>query len=321
MHIPVETWEPRLLSLAAEAVKAATTAVSHHQPAPQDAHLLQRAYTHCEKITAVHSRSFHLASALMPRQKQLAVRALYAFCRTTDDIVDYPTDDVQLRLAQWHQHAFSHQPPEEDLVAVAWANARTRYHVPLRYAEQLVEGVQRDLYQTRYATFDELATYCYGVASTVGLMSMYIIGFQQEDAIPYAIKLGLALQMTNILRDVGEDWQRGRLYLPQDELAAYGLSETDIANGRVDERWRAFMRFQIARNRQLYAESQPGIGLLNKDGRFAIAAAAGLYQAILQDIEKHDYDVFSRRAHVTGWGKIRRLPGLWWHSTAVSPKS
>jgi phytoene synthase len=142
-------------------------------------------------------------------------------------------------------------------------------------------------------------------------MSMHIIGYGGSEAIPYAIKLGLALQMTNILRDVAEDWQRGRVYLPQDELVAFGLTEGTIADGHVTERWRQFMRFQIERNRRLYAEAWPGIEMLNRDGRFAIAAAAGLYGAILEDIERHDYDVFSRRAHINRWGKLRRLPGLW----------
>ena len=163
-------------------------------------------------------------------------------------------------------------------------------------------------------TFHDLATYSYGVASTVGLMSMHIIGYSGPEAIPYAIKLGLALQMTNILRDVAEDWQRGRVYLPQDELAYFGLTEGTIADGRVTDQWREFMRFQIDRNRQLYAEAWPGIGMLNKKGRFAIAAAAGLYRGILNDIENHDYDVFSRRSHIGTFGKLRRLPMLWWQS-------
>jgi phytoene synthase len=152
------------------------------------------------------------------------------------------------------------------------------------------------------------------VAATVGLMSMHIIGFASSGAIPYAIRLGVALQLTNILRDVAEDWRAGRLYLPAEELAAYGLTEADVAAAQVDGRWRAFMRFQIARNRRLYAEATPGIGLLNPDGRLAVAAAATLYRAILDDIEAHDYDVFSRRAHVSAWGKLRQLPALWWHS-------
>jgi phytoene synthase len=180
--------------------------------------------------------------------------------------------------------------------------------------EQLIEGVRRDLNQKRYATFEELTAYAYGVASTVGLMSMHIIGFSSPAAIPYAIKLGVALQITNILRDVSEDWRMGRLYLPLQELAAYGLSEADVARGQVDRRWRAFMRFQIARVRRLYEEAWPGIALLNKDGRFAIAAAGELYRAILDDIEAHDYDVFSRRAHLSAWRKLGRLPGIWWRN-------
>ena len=126
--------------------------------------------------------------------------------------------------------------------------------------------------------------------------------------------LGVALQLTNILRDVAEDWRNGRVYLPQDELAAFGVSEADIDAGQVTDHWRDFMRFQIARNRQLYEEAWPGIAMLNGDGRFAIAAAAELYRAILTDIEQHDYDVFTRRASIGLTGKLSRLPGIWWRS-------
>lgn len=319
------TWENALLSLAWEAWHAPVVADSREKapaasrgyslPLSHDRNLLGKAYSYCEEITAEHSRSFHLTSGLLPAGKRQAVHALYAFCRVTDDIVDLQEGTkVQASLHNWHQHAFTSAPPADDLVAVAWADARARYDIPQRYAEQLFEGVSRDLVQTRYQTFEELATYCYGVASTVGLMSMHIIGFSDRAAVSYAVKLGLALQLTNILRDIGEDWQRGRFYLPQIELAAFGLSEADVAAGRVDDRWRAFMQFQIARNRQLYAEAWPGIALLNPDGRFAIAAAAGIYRAILDDIEAHDYDVFNRRAYVSTWGKLRRLPSLWWQS-------
>jgi phytoene synthase len=145
-------------------------------------------------------------------------------------------------------------------------------------------------------------------------MSMHISGYASDDAIPYAIKLGVALQLTNILRDVGEDWRAGRVYLPQQDLALFGLSEDDLARGRVDDRWRAFMRYEIAWNRDLYAEAMPGIRLLNPDGRLAVQAAAEFYRAILDDIEAHDYDVFGRRARVSKWAKLRRLPGLWWRT-------
>jgi len=199
-------------------------------------------------------------------------------------------------------------------VALAWTHTRIGYGIPLGYAEQLIKGVARDLTTTRYATFDDVTEYCYGVAATVGLMVMYIIGFSGPEAIPYAVKLGVALQLTNILRDVGEDWGVGRLYLPQDELSAFNLTEEDINAGHVDHRWTDFMRFQIERNRRLYSEALPGIALLDPDGRFAISAAAELYRAILEDIEAHDADVFGRRAYVSKWGKLRRLPGIWWRS-------
>jgi phytoene synthase len=208
----------------------------------------------------------------------------------------------------------STHPPTDDLVALAWADTRRRYKVPPRYAEQLIDGVARDLRQTRYQTFEDLAAYSYGVASTVGLMSMHIIGFSGPEAVPYAIKLGVALQITNILRDIGEDWRAGRVYLPVEELEAYGLTEEDLAAGHIDVRWRSFMQFQIERNRQLYREARPGIAMLNADGRFAIAAAADLYQGILGDIEAHDYDVFNRRAYVSTPRKLSMLPRIWWQS-------
>jgi len=305
------TWEHHLLSLAQEALHTVATT---SKQAKIDKTMLDQAYAYCRALTSKHSRSFYLASSLLPTDKQKAVRALYAFCRITDDIVDVSNGATKASLRTWRKRILSAHPAPNDLVAVAWTDARLRYQIPLRYAEQLINGVERDLYQTRYATFSDLTTYAYGVASTVGLMSMHIIGFTGPEAIPYAIKLGVALQITNILRDVADDWRAGRVYLPQEELEAFGLSEADLAHGQVDDRWRAFMRFQIQRNRQLYAEAWPGIGTLDSDGRFAITAAAQLYQGILDDIEAHDYDVFSRRAHVSGWGKLRMLPGIWWQS-------
>jgi phytoene synthase len=324
--LTLHTWELPLLSRAQEAhLAVAGTAmprIAAHNPP-----ILERAYAYCERVTAAHSRSFYWATQLLPRHKRQAIRALYAFCRVSDDIVDRPgksqsADLIEHMLLHWRRQALS-QPtytdmPSDvtahDLIALAWADTRARYAIPACYAEQLIDGVARDFQQTRYRTFADLAAYAYGVASTVGLMSMHVIGYADKDAIPYAIKLGVALQLTNILRDVGEDWRSGRLYLPLDELDAYALTEEDIAAGRINERWRACMRFQIARNRCLYAEAWPGISLLNRDGRLAVAAASELYRAILDDIEAHDYDVFSRRAHVDTWGKLRRLPLIGWHS-------
>jgi len=316
MTILTHPWEHSLLSLALHDHPPAELTAIQGGIAPED---LDSAYGYCEDLTAAHSRSFYLSSQLLPWDKRRAVRALYAFCRVTDDVVDRPKGEARSELETWRERALSHMPPADDLVAVAWADARLRFRIPQRYAEQLLNGVARDLLPGRYETFDDLAAYSYGVASTVGLMSMYITGFSGPAAVAYAVKLGVALQLTNILRDVVEDWQAGRLYLPYQELRDFGLDEADIDAGRVTDRWRAFMRFQIARNRQLYDEAWPGIGLLHPEGRFAIGAAAGLYRAILNDIEAHDYDVFSRRAYVGTLGKVSRLPSIWWHSRRASP--
>ena len=304
-----QPWEHVLLPLAYEAEQQSFTP---SDCAFLDRGLLDRAYAYCDSITATNSRTFYLATRLLPPEKRRAMRALYAFCRMSDDIVDCPVDDVEDKLAGWCQQALASEPPSDDLVSIAWADTRFRYQIPLRYAEQLIDGVSRDLHQQRYRTFEDVVRYAYGVASTVGLMSMHIIGFAGEQAIPYAIKLGIALQLTNILRDIAEDWANGRLYLPLDEMAAFGLIEADLDRGQVHDRWRAFLRFQIERNHRLYVEANPGIALLHKDGRFAVAAASDLYRAILSDIERHDYDVFHRRAHVSTWGKVHRLPGTWW---------
>lgn len=302
-----DAWEKNLLALA--------LAEEQESEAPPgvtaDPARLDRAFSICSRITSRHSRTFHLASALLPSEKRKATRALYAFCRHTDDLVDQAGSDRAEALAQWRRRLADPCPPDDDPVFLAWARTRAAYRIPIRYPQQLIDGVARDLVTTRYATFDDLAEYCYGVASTVGLMSMHIIGFAGPEAVPYAIKMGVALQMTNILRDVGEDWQRGRLYLPQDDLASFGLTEDDVAREQIDDNWRFLMRFQIERAHRLYDESWPGIALLNRDGQFAIAAAADLYRAILGAIEANDYDVFRRRAHIGMLGKIGRLPGIW----------
>jgi phytoene synthase len=232
------------------------------------------------------------------------MRVLYAFCRTADNLADENVNRPADRLRELREGIAGRRRTAGDPVLTAWSDIQARYQIPLCYAHQLLDGVECDLDHGRYRTFHDLSIYCYGVASTVGLMSMHITGFSSRQAIPYAIKLGVALQLTNILRDVGEDWAAGRLYLPLDDLTAFGLDEEDIASGKVDERWRDFMRFQIARARRLYAEAMPGVRLLHPDGRFAVAAAALLYQGILDDIESNDFNVFSRRAHVNRGRKL-----------------
>lgn len=310
-------WEHRLIHLAGNVAQPAAKGPVFSYWAGDAA--LGKAYKLCGKISAHYSKSFYMASALLPEEKRSAARALYAFCRTVDDIVDEGSvigREVELDYWRGIAQGLIHPRPD-DLVAQAWADARSRYHVPARYALQLIDGVARDLSQSRYQSFDDLATYCYGVASTVGLMSMHIVGFKSNEAVPYAIKLGVALQLTNILRDISADFRAGRIYLPQDELESYGLSEDDLDCGEVTSRWKDFMRFQIQRVRGLYAEAESGIRFLERDGQMAIGAASNFYRGILDVIEANDYDVFATRAHLSTWGKIRRLPGLWMKLAAV----
>jgi phytoene synthase len=312
MSIQTYPWEHRLLAMAHEALES-------HSLAPSSATdgqslTLEEAYAHCDEITKQHSRTFYLASGLLTKEKRQAMRALYAFCRVSDNLVDTGANVSILVLDDWRSRSLSSSPQHGDLVSLAWADTREKYHIPKKFAEQLIDGVARDLTHRRYGTFAELAAYCYGVASTVGLMAMHIIGYSGKEAIPYAIKMGVALQLTNILRDVGEDWEAGRVYLPQDELAWFGIQEEDIAAGRITPNWQAFLEFQIARNQRLYAEALPGIQYLNRDGRFAVAAAAELYRGILDDIQDHQGDVFNRRAFVTRSEKLTKLPGIWWRA-------
>lgn len=301
-----QNWEKSLLTLVQEAGENHFYEPRNFLP---EAQVLRRAYERCRLITAQNSRSFYLATSLLPRQKRNAVRALYAFCRLADDHIDKNNDQPYLTLQRLRDNIHNLKLIDNDPVGevmLAWEDARSRYHVPIRYCDQLLDGVEGDLHRVRYNTFEELTLYCYGVASTVGLMSMHIIGYSTE-ATPYAVKMGVALQLTNILRDIGEDYRAGRLYLPKEDLTAFGITENDIASALVDERWRNLMRFQIARTRRIYAEAWPGIAYLNSRGRLSAAAAVIFYKGILDDIEGNDYNVFTRRAFVSDWNKYKLL--------------
>jgi phytoene/squalene synthetase len=247
----------------AQEVFQVTTPCRAAAVAAQD--LLEQADSRCKEVTAAHGKTFYLAGALLPVEKCRAIRALYAFCLVTDDIVDEPptnSSNPAAALAEWRRTVRSLQPPSGELVATAWLDTRLRYEVPYGYADQLIDGIASDLHPRRYDTFDELTTYAYKVASTAGLMSMHIIGLvpgvSRAEAMPYMIRLGVALQLTNILCDVGENRRAGRVYLPLEELAAFGLGEEDLDCTQADDRWRAFMRFQIERTRAIYAAGPAG---------------------------------------------------------------
>lgn len=283
--------------------------------APARAIEITAAYRSCEEITRQHSKSFYFSSQLLPANKRAAVRALYALCRTSDDIVDLPQDDPACALARWVALVRSQQPQANNPVLVAWSDTRQRNAIPQALVDELLAGIAMDLSIHRYASFNDLWLYCYRVASVVGLLAMQIVG-HGEGATPYAVKLGVALQLTNILRDIGEDARRGRIYLPEEDLWRFGVSEGDLIAGRIDRRFIALMRYQIRRTNRLYEEAWPGIALLHADSQLAIGAAAEVYRAILGAIEANGYDVFTRRASVPlhrkiqiAWQVRRRLAG------------
>lgn len=268
---------------------------------------LRNAYAHCRRITRQASKSFSLAAQLLPAPKRRAIEALYAFARTSDDIVDEQADPagaLEQWIAQVHMRAAGSHP-----LLHAWHDACATYQLPAALADELLAGVGMDLAIDRYATFSELQLYCYRVASVVGLLAMRIIGYIAE-AEPYAVQLGIALQLTNILRDVGEDAARGRIYLPLEDLERFGVGEVELLRGVRSERFRALMRWEIARAEALYQASWPGIALLHHDGQMAVAAAALMYRAILPKIIANDYDVFNKRACVPLHEKALLLPRI-----------
>lgn len=277
--------------------------------------MLDDAYMLSREITRTASKSFYLSTMLLPRPKQRAIQALYAFLRTTDNIVDDGGPGATLAaLENWRIRSRRPTGEQDHPVLLAWSDARARYGVPQSLAEELIDGVAMDLTISRYRDFATLERYCYCVASTVGLMSTYIIGCVDDrpdtlaEAIPFAARLGLAMQLTNILRDVGEDARAGRIYLPQDDLTAAGYSEEELLAGAITPAFRRLLSEQIARAEAFYDASLPGIALLHPESRFAVSAAAATYRGILPKIIANDYDVFTRRACLTLREKLILLP-------------
>ncbi len=270
-------------------------------------------YRLVEQSIRANSRTFTFATALLPRSQRRAIHALYAFCRATDDLVDVHQASEE-QMEAWRAVVQLPAEAQREPILRAWSSVRRQYPVDSRYEDDLITGVTYDIHPRRYATWDELAQYCYHVASTVGLLSIPIVGLREgatfEQAAPYAIKLGIALQLTNILRDVGEDARRGRVYLPEEDLARFNMTRADVLAGVQDARFNALMKFEIERARALYHESLPGIAMLSPLGQVAVGAAALLYRAILDEIEAIRYCVHSMRAHTSGMKKLTMLPRI-----------
>ncbi|MBR8829811.1 MAG: 15-cis-phytoene synthase [Chroococcopsis gigantea SAG 12.99] len=293
---------------------------------------LAESYELCRQITEKYSKTFYLGTLLMPKHKRQAIWAIYVWCRRTDELVDGPQARLTTpeTLSLWEKQldlVFSGVPSDD--YDVALVDTLQRFPMDIQPFRDMIAGQHMDLYRSRYETFEELKLYCYRVAGTVGLMSSSVLGVDDRFApapwsadtvyIPEdeAIALGIANQLTNILRDVGEDTGRGRIYLPLEDLERFGYSEEDLCKGVNDERWQALMRFQIQRARDYYEDAERGIRALNPDSRWPVWAALMLYEGILNVIEANNYDVFTKRAYVPLPKKMLYLPVAWLRAQAL----
>lgn len=286
---------------------------------------LEQAYEACRRETAEWAKTFYLGTLLMPRQKRQAIWAIYVWCRRTDELMDSaealarPVDELARRLDAWEARTRALFAGEvRDGLDLVMQDTIHRYHQPLQPYLDMIEGMRMDLTITRYESFAQLELYCYRVAGTVGLMTQEVMGVDHayisapwskppnpSDA---AVALGIANQLTNILRDVGEDRGRGRIYLPRDEMRLFGYSEEELMSGVVNDNWRDLMRFQLSRAREWFARSEAGVRWLAPDARWPVWTSLRLYRGILDAIERNGYDVFSKRAYVPRARKLLDLP-------------
>jgi 15-cis-phytoene synthase len=293
----------------------------------------EESYQLCRQLTAKYAKTFYLGTMLMSPAKRSAIWAIYAWCRRTDELVDGPLAAITTSetLEDWGKQLESIFAgiPQHDF-DVALVDALERFPIDIQPFRDMISGQGMDLDRSRYETFDQLYLYCYRVAGTVGLMSTSVMGLDtqryttpwnshQQPYIPSqeAIALGIACQLTNILRDVGEDSRRGRIYLPLEDLQRFNYTEEELLAGVVNERWQALMRFQIARAREYYVQAEKGISYLSPDARLPVWAALIHYSRILGKIESNGYDSFSQRAYVPQWQKLSSLPLAWVRSQVL----
>jgi 15-cis-phytoene synthase len=257
---------------------------------------VEQAYAEVERVTRREAKNFAYGIMVLPRPKRRALAAIYAYARRVDDLADgpFPPAEKRERLEALRTALGDPSPAEPMLVALA--DARARYAIPDAPLEALVAGGLQDTEQTRYADFADLRGYCEKVAGAVGLACLPVYG---SDDLDRAQTLGIALQLINIARDVPEDWQLGRVYLPQDELAAHGVSEADIAAGRLTAEWRSLMGAHAARAREHLAEGLRLLASLDARSALCVRTFAGLYRATLDRIEENGYDVFGPKTRLS----------------------
>ena len=279
---------------------------------------LAESYELCRKIQKAHSRTYYFSTGFFPPHVRPRVHALYAFMRYADEIVDNP-GVTSLGEQLGGLEAFERETmaavagePVANPVLRAYADTVRVCGIDPETIAAFMRSMKMDTRVFRYPTYRDLEVYTYGSAAVVGLMMCRVVGAADRRADRHAEALGVAMQLSNFLRDVGEDWRRGRVYLPLEDLERFGVSEAEVLEGVSSPRMQDLLRFQIARAHQLYDESWRGIGLLHPDSRFAVATAATVYRGILEKIEANNYNVFTRRASLSAAEKLTTLPQIVW---------
>ena len=268
------------------------------------------------------AKNFYYAFRTLPSPKRHALYAAYAVCRLLDDIADdeapnerkremFERTRADLGAALASAGANESRRAELDPEFVAIRDAKTQYDIPARYFYEILEGVESDLVKTRFANFEELRGYCYKVASAVGLICIEVFGYEDPRAKGYAVDMGVALQLTNILRDLREDAERDRVYIPQDELAEFDYTEDDLKKGVIDDRFRSLMTYQSERARSYYDRSRNLFDLVDPESRTCLRVLHAAYEGILDRIERSGFDVFSRRIGLSGAEKLLIAARLW----------
>ena len=272
----------------------------------------------CRALTKASRSNFTYAFLVLPKAKREALYAIYAFCRISDDVVDEaPSDDASAtapaeRLQAWRAEldaCFRGEPRHP--VTCRLAEVLARLPIPKVYFDELLNGVEMDLVKSRYATFEELERYCYRVAGVVGLMCIEVFGYSVPETQRYAEHLGTAFQLTNILRDVGRDADRGRIYLPQDDLARFGCAEADILNRRLTPAFRDLMRFEAARARQCYDDARTALPSADRKNMLCAEIMRAIYIRLLRQIERRAFDVYSRPIRLSDARRLALALGCW----------
>ena len=273
---------------------------------------LRKSYAECKRLNAQHGKTYYLATLLLPPAKRPYVHALYGFARYADEIVDdlsstLSDEEKAKALKNWGDQVLADIKigKSHDHIGAALVDTVNRFVIPLSYFEAFLKSMTMDLTITEYHTYEDLLEYVYGSAAVIGLQMVPILGALNPDAYAAAEKLGIAFQLANFIRDVGEDLERGRVYLPITELQASGVTRQMLEDRVLTPQINAALKFQIARVRQLQKEATPGIAMLSPESRACIEAASELYCGIVDEVEKINYEVFTKRAKTSTWRRVK----------------